>query len=241
VASKKKKNSGQKRKAGQKPKKGPRKPGRPTPKSRPQHKKAAKAKKGKPPPKKAKASVAKGKPKKGPSKPKGTPPQKTKATAQKAAKAGGPATAPRNAKVKFSAPRAPKSTIRTPEGAEELKAKLGALSSAVSQIRSLKRSLNKSFYDIGQILREIRDEKLYEVKGYGSFEAFVEREIDLGKQTSLKIVAIVQTFLKEAALKAGLERLSAALDALEGDEEAEPTQQGTTASGTRSPIPFHKQ
>lgn len=171
---------------------------------------------------------------------------KTKGTAApKKAKAPAPAAAPKTAKVKFSAPRAPKSTIRTPEGAEELKQKLGALASSVSQIRSLKRTMNKSFYDIGQILREIRDERLYEVKGYGSFEAFVEREIDLGKQLSLKIVQIVQTFLKEAALAAGLERVSAALDTLEGEEEPSSSPQGgnpsSTASGTRSPIPLHKQ
>lgn len=167
------------------------------------------------------------------------------AAAPKKAKAPAPAAAPKTAKVKFSTPRAPKSTIRTPEGAEELKQKLGALASSVSQIRSLKRTMNKSFYDIGQILREIRDERLYEVKGYGSFEAFVEREIDLGKQLSLKIVQIVQTFLKEAALAAGLERVSAALDTLEGEEEPSSSPQGgnpsSTASGTRSPIPLHKQ
>lgn len=132
---------------------------------------------------------------------------------------------------------------RTPEGAEELKAKIGALATATGQIRSLKRSLNRSFYDIGQILREIKERKLYEVKGYGSFDAFLEREIDLGKLQSLRIVRIVQTFLKEAALKAGLERVSAALEALEGEEEqgggAPPAT--TTSSGTRSPIPYHKQ
>lgn len=198
-----------------------------------------------------KASASKGaekaSAKKKPAPPKPQPqPQakKDKATGrtQKAAKAPAAAAAPKTAKVKFAPPRAPKTTIRTPEGAEELKQKLGALASAVNQIRSLKRTLNKSFYDIGQILREIRDERLYEVKGYGSFEAFVDREIDLGKQMSLKIVQIVQTFLKEAALTAGLERVSAAREALEGDdEESHPQSSGTTATGMRSPIPLHKQ
>lgn len=170
-----------------------------------------------------------------------------KVRTEKARRGAAPAAAPKTVKVKFAPPRAPKSTIRTPEGAEELKQKLGALASAVSQIRSLKRSLNKSFYDIGQILREIRDERLYEVKGYGSFEAFVERETELGKQLSLRIVRIAGTFLKEAALKAGLERVSAALDALEGEDGGggggAPAggSSTTTATGTRSPIPLHKQ
>ena len=144
-----------------------------------------------------------------------------------------------------AAGKTPKASIRRPEGAEELKAKIGALASATSQIRGLKRTLNKSFYDIGQILGEIEAKRLYEVKGYGSFEAFVEREIDLGKQLSLRIVRIAGTFLKEAAVRAGLERVSAALHALEADDEAGGGGGGgsasTTSSGTRSAIPIHKQ
>lgn len=132
---------------------------------------------------------------------------------------------------------------RTPERAEELKAKIGALASATNQIRGLKRSLNKSFYDIGQILGDIQTRRLYEAKGYGSFEAFVEREIDLGKQLSLRVVKIAQIFLKEAAIAAGLDRVSSALSAFEGETE----QQSSSPSSPpppmpigRSALPFHK-
>jgi hypothetical protein len=151
----------------------------------------------------------------------------------------------------MSAPKEPaKPTVRagitaarSPLGAEELKARLGALAAAIGQIRALKRSFNKSFYDVGGILREIQVKKLYEVKGYSSFETFLEREIDLGRQTSLRIVRIAQTFVKEAAVAAGLDRLSAALDALDGavEQAPQPTSPGTTATGSRSPIPLHKQ
>ncbi len=81
------------------------------------------------------------------------------------------------------------------------------------------------------------------MKGYGSFEAFVDREIDIGKQLSLKIVRIVQTFIRDAAVAAGLERVTAALDALEDDGSESSSSQAppTTSSGGRSPIPFHKQ
>jgi len=145
-------------------------------------------------------------------------------------------------KPRFRKPVAPKDTIRRPQDSEELKQKLGALAQATSQIRGMKRSLNKSFFEIGQILRKIEVERLYEVKGYGSFEAFVDREIDIGKQLALKIVRIVQVFLREAAVGAGLERATAALDALEDDGgEAAPQAPPTTSSGGRSPIPFHKQ
>lgn len=138
----------------------------------------------------------------------------------------------------------PRQTIRTPVGADELKAKIGALATATAQIRNLKRGLSRSFYDIGTILVDIRDRRLYEVKGYGSFEAFVEREIELGKQMSLRLVRIVSTFIKEAALAIGLDRASAGIAAIDGETES--TQAAAPAAPTspgiaRSPIPFHKQ
>ncbi len=138
----------------------------------------------------------------------------------------------------------PRLTIRSPVGADELKAKIGALSTATSQIRALKRGLSRTFHEIGTILVDIRDRRLYEAKGYGSFDAFVEREIELGKQLSLRLVRIVTTFQKDAALAAGLERSSAAVAALDGDADpAQPTAPQTPSSVglMRSPIPFHKQ
>jgi hypothetical protein len=138
----------------------------------------------------------------------------------------------------------PRLTIRSPVGADELKAKIGALSTATQQIRALKRGLSRSFYEIGTILVDIRDRRLYEAKGYGSFDAFVEREIELGKQMSLRLVRIVSTFIKEAALSAGLDRASAAVACLDGDADpAQPSapQTPSTAGLMRSPIPFHKQ
>jgi len=153
-----------------------------------------------------------------------------------------PVDVPKPAAAPVPTGRAP---VRTPERAEELKAKITALTTATNQIKGLKRSLNKSFYDIGTILGEIQSKRLYEAKGYGSFEAFVEREIELGKQMSLRIMRIAQTFLKEAALSAGRERTSAALAALEGEGEAQTQQAAAGSAGamlpTRSPIPPHKQ
>jgi hypothetical protein len=139
----------------------------------------------------------------------------------------------------------PRLTIRSPVGADELKAKIGALATQTAQIRALKRSLSRSFYDVGNILVDIRDRKLYEAKGYGSFEAFVEREIELGKQMSLKLVRIVGTFIREAALSIGLDRASAGIAAIDGETETQAQPQPPTAPTTpgiaRSPIPFHKQ
>lgn len=144
----------------------------------------------------------------------------------------------------------PRETIRSPVGADELKAKIGALATQTAQIRALKRGLSKSFYEIGTILVDIRDRRLYEAKGYGSFEAFVEREIELGKQLSLRLVRIVGTFLREAALAIGLDRASAGIAAIDGETESAqprppavgaPPPAPTSPGMARSPIPFHKQ
>jgi hypothetical protein len=138
----------------------------------------------------------------------------------------------------------PRLTVRTPVGADELKQKIGALATATGQIRNLKRGLQKSFFEIGSILKDIDDRRLYEVKGYGSFEAFLEREIDLGKQLGLRLSRAVQVFQREAALQAGLERVSAAIAVFDGEVDpnaAPPATSPTSSGGFRSPIPFHKQ
>ncbi|MDQ3031831.1 MAG: hypothetical protein M3Y87_05390, partial [Myxococcota bacterium] len=138
----------------------------------------------------------------------------------------------------------PRLTVRTPVGADELKQKIGALATATAQIRTLKRGIQKSFFDIGMILKDIDDRKLYEVKGYGSFEAFLEREIDLGKQLGLRLSRAVQIFQREAAVQAGLDRVSAAVAVFDGEVDPNavpPASSPTSSGGARSPIPFHKQ
>jgi hypothetical protein len=103
----------------------------------------------------------------------------------------------------------------------------------------MKRSLPKSFFDVGTILNQIRDERLYEVKGYGSFESFVERELDINKVVCLRTARIAEAINRDDALAAGLERSSAAVAALDGEDEDAPGNRpaGSPAGG----IPLHKQ
>jgi hypothetical protein len=121
----------------------------------------------------------------------------------------------------------------------ELKTQFAKLSSATSQIASLKRSLNKTFFDVGVLLNQVRNERLYEVKGYGSFESFVEREIDITKALCLKIGRIAEALQRDQALAAGLERAAAAVAALDG--EAEPSAGFRPAGSPAGGIPVHKQ
>jgi hypothetical protein len=119
-------------------------------------------------------------------------------------------------------PGSARATIRTPEGAEDIKQKIRDLHGALAQIKSLRKNVHKTFFDIGVILRDIQARKLYAATGYGSYEAFLEREIDLGKTTALRLVKLVGIFQKEAAIEHGMERTFNALAALELVPEAAP-------------------
>ena len=126
-------------------------------------------------------------------------------------------------------PGSARATIRTPAGVDEIKAKIGELHNATEKIRSLRKNLGKSFFEIGLILRDIQQRQLYAAKHFQSFEAFVEREVDLGKTTALRLVKLVGIFQKEAALEMGMDKAMEALVHLEGGEAAKP------ASETRLP------
>jgi hypothetical protein len=127
-------------------------------------------------------------------------------------------------------PGSARATIRIPTGAEDIKAKIGDLHNALVQIKALRKNLNKGFYEIGGILKEIQARRLYEAKGYGTFEAFLEREIDLGKTMALRLVRVCTTFLREAAHEHGLDRIINALSTLE-------TNSDTGSTSTKSAPP----
>jgi hypothetical protein len=151
--------------------------------------------------------------------------------------------APAPAAGKSERPAAPvaaaDAATRSGVSKSELKAQFAKLSAATSQIGTLKRALNKSFFEIGLLLIQIRNERLYEVKGYGSFESFVEREIGLPKAQSLRITRIAEALQRDQAIAAGLERASAAVAALDGESEA---QTGFRPAGSPlGGIPVHKQ
>jgi hypothetical protein len=114
-------------------------------------------------------------------------------------------------------PGSARATIRTPTGAEEIKQKIAELHAQTQKIRTLRKRLEKGFYEIGQLLGDIQQRELFQAKGFGSFEAFIEREIDLGKMTCLKLMKVPQIFQKEAALDFGMDRVFSAISALEGE------------------------
>jgi len=156
-----------------------------------------------------------------------------------------PSVAPKAVKAASVPPPARSITVESKAGAgagsgdkQELKVQLGKLSGATAQIATLKRNIGKGFYEIGGILGRIRDEKLFVIKGYGSFESFLERELDINKVSSLRMVRIAEVLKREDAVAAGFERAAAAVAALDGDVEVS---QASRPAGTLSALPLHKQ
>jgi hypothetical protein len=135
-------------------------------------------------------------------------------------------------------PGSARATIRIPTGAEDIKQRVGDLHNALVKIKALRKNLGKGFFEIGNILKDIQSRRLYEAKGYGTFEAFLEREIDLGKTMGLRLVRVCATFIKEAAHEYGLDRVLNAMTALEGAAEAASNNGGKPApSGNKIPEP----
>ena len=117
-------------------------------------------------------------------------------------------------------PGSARATIRTPSGADEIKEKLNELLKYTNQLKALRKNLAKNFYEIGQILREVQAKRLYDARGYTTFDAFIDRETELGKELGLKIARISSLFTREGAMEMGLERLIQALGALDQPKDS---------------------
>lgn len=178
-------------------------------------------------------------------KPRSTPPPATDSAAlrktgrfPKARTSSIPAAAEERSHVAAVRASASEDAPRGGDRKSELKAQFAKLSAATAQIGGFKRALGKHFFEIGVLLNQVRDERLYEVKGYGSFESFVEREVDINKALCLKIARVAEAIHREVALAAGLERSVAAAAALDG--ESEPAGTFRPAGSPGGGIPAHK-
>lgn len=140
-------------------------------------------------------------------------------------------------------PGSARATIRTPEGADLLKQQIGELFTAMEKVRGLRKNVAKNFYELGVVLRDIKQRNLFTAKGYQAFEAFAERELDLGKSLALRLTKVVSLFQPEAAAEMGMDKALEALAAVEGDT-GRPSSEARlltakplpSASSTRGPI-----
>ncbi|RYE89282.1 MAG: hypothetical protein EOO75_12095 [Myxococcales bacterium] len=114
-------------------------------------------------------------------------------------------------------PGSARATIRTPDGVEGMKTRIAELHNHVERMKTLRKTINKSFYDIGLILRDIHDQRLFTGKGFQNFESFIEREVEqLGKAQALRLVRMVAVFSREKAMGLGYDGAMDALAQLEG-------------------------
>jgi len=112
-------------------------------------------------------------------------------------------------------PGSARATLRAPAGAEELKTRIAQLHHAVEHIRSLHRNLPGTFFEVALELQQVREQRLYEAKGYSSFESFADRELELGKVAALKLARVPDVFLERAARRYGVDAVLAALGTLD--------------------------
>jgi hypothetical protein len=119
-------------------------------------------------------------------------------------------------------PGSARATLRTPEQADRIKARIGELHTALGRVRALRKNLGENFFELARALRHIADERLFDAKGYATFEAFVEREIDLGKLVTLRLARVAEVFQEKAAKEHGLDAVLAAVATLETAAKPQP-------------------
>jgi hypothetical protein len=132
-------------------------------------------------------------------------------------------------------PGSARGTLRTPDDADGIKQRISELHTVLGRIRTLRKNIHDTFFQIGHELKHIQEQKLQEAKGFSSFEAFAERELDLGKATTLKLARVPDVFLESAARHYGVEAVLAALDTLEERAAAAPQRK---AAPTRPNLPL---
>lgn len=118
-------------------------------------------------------------------------------------------------------PGSARATLREPENVDDIKASIARLHEVVGQIKKLARNLDKNFFGIGQLLRDLQDEGVHAAKGYSTFDAFLDREIAIPRVTALRLMRITSIFQRDAAEDYPLDYLFAALQALDGDPRSD--------------------
>jgi len=126
-------------------------------------------------------------------------------------------------------PGSARGTLRTPDDADSIKQRITELHGILVRIRGLRKNLNDGFFQIGHELKHVQEQKLYEAKGFSSFETFAERELDLGKATTLKLARVPEIFLEAAARQYGVEAVLAAIDVLDERAAAMPQRKAAPA------------
>ena len=68
------------------------------------------------------------------------------------------------------------------------------------------RSIAAMFWEIGEKLRRVSDEKLYAELGYATFRAYLDGELNVTSRQAFKMVACVRAYVRDDAEAIGFER-----------------------------------
>jgi hypothetical protein len=126
-------------------------------------------------------------------------------------------------------PGSARATLRTPDAADSIKQRIGELHNVLAHIKPLRKNLPDNFFQLGLELKRIQEEKLYDAKGFSTFEGFAERELELGKATALKLTRVPAIFIESAARQFGMDAVLAALDALDEHASSAPQRKSSPA------------
>lgn len=92
------------------------------------------------------------------------------------------------------------------EKAAALGRKKGRAEALLALITRRKQRMVEDFYDIGEALRELLDQKLYAALGHASFEAMLAAHDVMGLTQAKKLIALVANVPRDQALALGQEK-----------------------------------
>lgn len=92
------------------------------------------------------------------------------------------------------------------EKAASLARKKTRASALLALIARRKQRMVEDFYDVGEALRELLDQKLYAALGHASFEAMLAAHDVMGLSQAKKLIALVTNVPREHALALGQEK-----------------------------------
>jgi hypothetical protein len=110
----------------------------------------------------------------------------------------------------------------------------------LERVRMLKMRITVSFYEMGEALGRILDDKLYVALGYASFVDLLHGENLLGPTQAKKLIAVRKSFDRDQALRVGPERAYALTRYVARTKTAaspsELVEKGFPLAGRRTPV-----
>lgn len=131
------------------------------------------------------------------------------------AKRGGPLRHPASRGKKLRAPERAKPLARDAATAGFI------LDLLTNEIHRLKGAVGRGMYEVGVRLGRIADERLWQSRGYTSFEHYLEAGVSFSRSTGYKLIRIARQFDAEIAERYGVEKLELGLRYLEATPERE--------------------